>query len=98
MPTVSTAPRRGVERILDLLAQYSISATFFVEGWNVQKYPVLARQIVEAGHEIGAHGWMHERWSTLDEATERELIRRTTETIADVAGPAAQLDGAPRPG
>lgn len=80
------APRRGVERILELLATHSIQATFFVEGWNVQKYPDLARRIVDAGHEIGAHGWMHERWSALDESTERELIRRTTGTIADVIG------------
>lgn len=80
------APRRGVERILDLLARYSIPGTFFLEGWNVEKYAPLAREIVAQGHEIGAHGWMHEQWSTLDAERERELIQRTTETLATVVG------------
>ncbi len=33
------APRRGVERVLDLLARHEIPATFFVEGWNARKVP-----------------------------------------------------------
>ncbi|HEX3721224.1 MAG TPA: polysaccharide deacetylase [Nitrolancea sp.] len=84
------APRRGVERVLDLLARYSIPATFFVEGWNARKYAPLAREIVEQGHEVGAHGWMHEPWSELNEAFERELIERTTDTLAGVLGSAPQ--------
>jgi peptidoglycan-N-acetylglucosamine deacetylase len=82
------APRRGVERVIDLLSRHSIRATFFLEGWNVRKYAALAREIVAQGHEVGAHGWMHEPWSTLDEAREGELIKRTTETIAEVIGQA----------
>lgn len=80
------APRRGVERILDLLARYSIPGTFFLEGWNAEKYAPLAREIVAQGHEIGAHGWMHEQWSTLDAERERELIQRTTETLSTIVG------------
>jgi peptidoglycan/xylan/chitin deacetylase (PgdA/CDA1 family) len=80
------APRRGIERVLDLLSRHSVRATFFLEGWNVRKYAALAREIVAHGHEVAAHGWMHEPWSTLDEARERELVRRTTETIAEVIG------------
>ncbi len=80
------APRRGVERVLELLAKYSIQGTFFVEGWNANKYASLARRIIAQGHEIAAHGWMHEQWSTLEPQRERELIHRTTETIADVTG------------
>jgi len=80
------APRRGVERVLDLLQRYSIPATFFLEGWNARKYAPLAQEIVAQGHEIGAHGWMHEPWSELDATRERELIQRTTATLADVLG------------
>lgn len=80
------APRRGVERVLDLLDRHQIPATFFLEGWNVRKYAGLAREIAARGHEVAAHGWMHEAWSTLDRDTEEELIRRTTETIAEVVG------------
>ncbi len=80
------APRRGVDRILDLLERYQIPATFFLEGWNVRKYATLAREIAERGHEVAAHGWMHEPWSELAQEVERDLIRRTTVTLAEVTG------------
>lgn len=82
------APRRGVERVLDLLARHQIPATFFLEGWNVRKYASLAREIIAAGHEVAAHGWMHEQWNTLDLAREQDLIARATETIGEVTGQA----------
>lgn len=82
------APRRGVERVLDLLERKDIPATFFLEGWNVRKYGDLAREIVARGHEVAGHGWMHERWNELAPQREKELIRRTTQTIADVVGAA----------
>jgi peptidoglycan/xylan/chitin deacetylase (PgdA/CDA1 family) len=80
------APRRGVERILDVLDRHQIPATFFVEGWNARKYASLAREIVARGHELGSHGWMHEPWEKLDRDTEADLIQRTTETLADIIG------------
>lgn len=80
------ATRRGIERVLDLLERHSIPGTFFLEGWNVRKYPELAREILSQGHEIGAHGWMHEQWSELEPDREQDLMRRTTETLADVTG------------
>lgn len=80
------APRRGIDRILQLLDRHQVPATFFLEGWNVAKYASLAREIAQAGHEIGGHGWMHEQWSALDLAQETDLIKRTTETIGDVIG------------
>lgn len=82
------APRRGIERVLDLLARYSVPATFFVEGWNAKKYADLAREIVKQGHEIGGHGWMHEAWSELPPKRERDLILRTTTALSDILGQA----------
>jgi peptidoglycan/xylan/chitin deacetylase (PgdA/CDA1 family) len=80
------APRRGVERVMDLLERKGVRGTFFVEGWNARKYASLAREIVARGHEVAAHGWMHETWNTLPLAQEQELIRRTTATLTDVLG------------
>jgi len=80
------APRRGVPRVLDLLDKHGIPGTFFTEAWNVRKYGDLAREIVARGHEVAAHGWMHERWDELPRDVERDLIERTTETIVDVVG------------
>lgn len=80
------APRRGVGRVLDLLERHEIPATFFVEGWNARKYSALAREVVDRGHEVAGHGWMHERWNELGQETERDLIERTTDAIAEATG------------
>ncbi len=80
------APRRGVERVLDLLDKHNIPATFFVEGWNARKYSGLAREVIARGHEIAGHGWMHERWNELDQETEQDLIARATEAIERATG------------
>jgi peptidoglycan/xylan/chitin deacetylase (PgdA/CDA1 family) len=82
------APRRGVPRVLDLLERQLIPATFFVEGWNARRYPDLLREIVARGHEVGAHGWMHERWNELEPDNERDLIRQATDAIGEATGAA----------
>jgi cellulose synthase/poly-beta-1,6-N-acetylglucosamine synthase-like glycosyltransferase/peptidoglycan/xylan/chitin deacetylase (PgdA/CDA1 family) len=46
-------------RILDVLREYDVHATFFVLGAKVAEYPGLARRIVEEGHELGLHGFVH---------------------------------------
>lgn len=80
------ATRRGVERVLDLLERQGVHATFFVEGWNARKYAGLLREVEARGHEVAAHGWMHERWNELTADRERDLIVRTTSTLAEVLG------------
>jgi len=82
------APRRGVPRVLDLLEQHAIPATFFVEGWNASRYSDLLREVVARGHEVGAHGWMHERWNELEPEQERDLIARATAAIGEATGSA----------
>lgn len=80
------APRRGVDRVLKLLDRYHVPATFFIEGWCIRQYASLAQDVVAAGHEIGSHGWLHENWGSLDLEQERELMRRTTDTLGEVLG------------
>lgn len=80
------AARRGVERVLDLLARRGVPGTFFVEGWNARKYASLARDVIDAGQEIAAHGWMHETWSQLAPDHERDLIHRAMDAITEATG------------
>lgn len=51
---------QGVPRILKLLDEEGIKATFFTPAWIAEQYPELVKQIHEEGHDIGYHGWMHE--------------------------------------
>lgn len=79
--------RAGLPRILSLLERRKIPASFFVPAVSALLYPDSIRAMVRPGiHEIGLHGWIHERNSQLDEATERELMRRALDTLERIAG------------
>ena len=51
--------REQTKRVLDLLDEFDIRATFFVVADVVEHYPGLVESIVERGHEIGCHGLHH---------------------------------------
>jgi len=55
-------------RLLELLAEREILATFFAEGLNAELYPDLLREIDARGHEIAYHAWRHEQWADLTAA------------------------------
>src|SRR5438309_6773884 len=59
--TVPCRVERNIDRILMLLADAGVHATFFTLGWVAERYPQLVRQICVAGHEVASHGFGHER-------------------------------------
>lgn len=79
--------RVGLPRILALLDQYDVPASFFITGVTAHLYPETIRSIVESGrHEIGVHGWIHERTSDLPLEDERRLLRKAIESLERVSG------------
>ncbi|TDV56442.1 polysaccharide deacetylase family protein [Actinophytocola oryzae] len=64
----------GYPRILALLADLDITATFFVEGWSLLHYPAHVADLLERGHEVALHGWAHEKWSRLAPGEEERLL------------------------
>ena len=63
-------PLVGVPRILDLLDEYALPATFFVPGLTADRYPHAVEQILAAGHEVGHHSYAH--ISPIDQTEDEE--------------------------
>jgi peptidoglycan-N-acetylglucosamine deacetylase len=67
-------------RLLDVLKETGASATFFVVGKEVEKYPYLLQRIKDEGHLIGGHSWSHDKLPLLSFAkTWHEFIRTKKE-------------------
>jgi peptidoglycan-N-acetylglucosamine deacetylase len=78
------AVRRGVPRYLEMLARHGIQGTFFVCGRDAEDYPSLIRDIHAEGHEIGAHGYVHESWDLGDD--EPALLEKTHVILSETVG------------
>jgi len=76
----------GVERILAILGQHAIPATFFVPGVTALLHPDEQRRLVAEGHEVGLHGWIHEVASNLAPEEERALMLRSADTLERITG------------
>lgn len=77
------AIRRGIPRILSLLNKHRIETTFFVCGWVGEEYPELMKKLTNDGHEIAAHGYLHEYFDTLSIGEERDIIEKTTQILQE---------------
>src|SRR3989442_186801 len=76
----------AVPRILALLRKYGIKATFFIPGFTIESYPAQSAAIVEAGHEIGHHGWTHLPPNDMSREQEEDGLVRANERIKRLSG------------
>ena len=78
--------RVGARRILALLAERGIPATFFVPAVSALLHPEEVRRYVAEGHEVAMHGWIHERNMTLQPQDERQLALRSADVLEKSSG------------
>ncbi|MEM1294752.1 MAG: polysaccharide deacetylase [Verrucomicrobiota bacterium] len=86
MSQCSYGPSIGVPRILGLLKHYQVPGTFFIPSWVVEHHPRMTETIAEHGHEIGAHGHLHEKLPTLSPDEEESILEKSTNILEDVVG------------
>lgn len=79
-------PNRCVENILQLLDKHEIRATFFVPSFIAERYPDLIKRIHKCGHEIGNHGYKHERFYDKSYEDQLDIIQRSQNTFVDLIG------------
>lgn len=80
------ATRVGVPRVLGLLDKYRIKATFFTPGWTVERYTEETCEIAKRGHEVAAHGYLHENFSEMTEDQEWSVHRKSVDIIERLVG------------
>jgi peptidoglycan-N-acetylglucosamine deacetylase len=78
--------RVAVPKILRMLADYEVPASFFIPAVSALLHPGEVESYVASGHEVAVHGWIHERNTLLGRADELDLAGRAMETLEKLSG------------
>lgn len=78
--------KAGAPRIVKLLREFDIKASWTVAALSLENYPDIARAIVDLGHEPVSHGWRWVHQFKFDELQEREFIRKAVSSIEATCG------------
>jgi len=81
---------KNTRKILDLLDEYNVKATFFVLGWVSEHYPKLIQDIHKRGHEVACHGYNHRLVYDLSAKEFKEDTRKAKILIEDAIGVAVK--------
>ncbi|EAI4298572.1 polysaccharide deacetylase [Campylobacter lari] len=76
----------GIPRLLKLFKKYNIPATWFAPGHSIETFPDQMKMIVDAGHEIGAHGYSHENPIAMSAKQEEDVLLKSIELIEKISG------------
>lgn len=76
----------GLPRLLDVLKQHEVPATFFVPAHTATSYPELVKRIVDEGHEVACHGFIHESPVGMEIEEERALLAKSITVLEQVTG------------
>jgi polysaccharide deacetylase family protein (PEP-CTERM system associated) len=85
----------NIDRILELLADGGVHATFFTLGWIAERYPQMVQRIVAGGHELASHGYAHDRASALEPGVFFADVALAKAVLEDIAATAVQGYRAP---
>ncbi|WQS95230.1 polysaccharide deacetylase [Helicobacter pylori] len=78
----------GIPRLLKLFKKYHLPATWFAPGHSIETFPEQMKMIVNAGHEVGAHGYSHENPIAMSAKQEEDVLLKSIELIKELTGEA----------
>ncbi|MFF8833228.1 polysaccharide deacetylase family protein [Streptomyces sp. NPDC015131] len=85
--TFDAGPGKDTPRLLDILKEEKVPATFFLLGSkHVDRYPDVVRRIAAEGHEVANHTWTHRNLTDIEPDEVRQELSRTQEAIERLTG------------
>ncbi|MER3424401.1 MAG: polysaccharide deacetylase family protein [Nitrospiraceae bacterium] len=85
-PGCESRVERNTEKMLNLLADAKVRATFFILGWVAERHPSIVKKIQGEGHEIASHGYGHQVLTAMTREQFRRDIRRAKGILEDLTG------------
>jgi peptidoglycan/xylan/chitin deacetylase (PgdA/CDA1 family) len=76
----------GTPRLLELFRRHDLRTTWFVPGHSIETFPQQTRMIVDAGHEVGIHGYSHENPIAMTREQEAAVLDRCIGLVEQVSG------------
>ncbi|MFC4498127.1 MULTISPECIES: polysaccharide deacetylase family protein [Streptomyces] len=90
--TFDAGPSENSARLLDILKEKQVPATFFLLGKrHIEKYPELVRRMADEGHEVASHTWDHRILTRIRPDEIREELKRPNDEIERLTGRAPTL-------
>jgi len=80
-------PDVAVPRILNTYRHFGIKQTFFVPAWCAERYPYAVEAMIRDGHEVSAHGYLHEHPNELSDEQEEYWLKRSLSALQAAQGP-----------
>ena len=76
----------GTPRLLKLFERYDLKTTWFIPGHSIETFPAETEQVVDAGHEIGIHGYTHENPIAMTREQETAVLDKCIGLVEQVSG------------
>ena len=73
-------------RLFDLLEKHGIPASFFIPGFTAKRHPDVLQAMIRRGHEVGHHGYLHERPDFVTEEEEEQIMIKGLEVLESITG------------
>jgi peptidoglycan/xylan/chitin deacetylase (PgdA/CDA1 family) len=89
------AAKVGTPRLLDLLNKYDITTTWNITGHSIESFPKESEMVVQAGHELGLHGYSHENPLAMTKEQEQAILNKTFDLVVQLSGNAPKGYSAP---